>query len=314
MAHCLTNTDAMFTVREPAWHDLGHVLPEHLTAEEAMQLVCNWEVEQHALMTQFGVPVSHKANIRSDNGAVLGVVGPDYTPLQNAQAFGFFDAVTGTGEAKYETAGTLHGGKKVWMLAKTSSVMEVVPGDVVEEYLLLSNSHDGSSAVRMLWTPTRVVCQNTLTAALNGNSGKTSFKARHTSGVMARVTEAQDILGLARKHHDQTLAAYSHMAETRPTEEEVKEVLERLFPEREDAVRDTWTEPRFKVRELYDSSETCNLQGMEETGWGLYNALTEFNQYYRRDVNAERRFESSYFDGTIAEQNAEALQAVLAVC
>lgn len=314
MAHCISNTDQMFTVREPAWHGLGHVLPDLLTAEEAMKLVCPWEVELHDLYTQNGLLVPHRATVRSDNGAVLGVVGPDYTPLQNAASFSFFDNVVGTGEAKYETAGTLHGGKRVWMLAKTSSSMEVVENDVVEEYLLLSNSHDGSSAVRMLWTPVRVVCQNTLTAAYNGNEGKTSFKARHTAGIMSRVTEAQDILGLARKHHEETLATYSHLADTRPSAEEIEEVLKRLFPEREDAVRDTWSEPRIRVQELYNSSPTCNNPGAEGTAWGLYNAATEYNQYYRREnLPPERAFESAYFDGTTAEQNADALQTLLAV-
>lgn len=312
MAHLVTSTDKVLTVHQPPWWGLGINLPDYVSAEEVKQLVCPWEPMLRNLYTEDGTPVSHRATVRSDTGDVLGVVGPNYKVFSNKDAFDFFIRVTNHPNIQLETAGTLDGGRRLWLLAKTGQFDVTSEQDTVEEHLLLSTSHDGSLAVRALWTPVRVVCNNTLTSALKEGI-QTGFKARHTTNVMSKVSEAADLLGLARKHHEQTQTAYEQLANTYPSEEEIQEVLERLFPEREDAQRDTWTEPRCAMRELYDASETCNLPGMEGTAWSLYNAATEYSDWYRRENQSDEKRWLSATEGAGSEFKEQAFAYCLAL-
>ena len=134
----------------------------------------------------------YRANVRSTDDAVLGVVSDRYRIVQNEEAFQFTDDLLGEG-VTYETAGSLQGGKKVWMLARLPRKY-LIAGDQVEPYLVIFNSHDGSSGVKVAMTPIRVVCQNTLNLALN--TAKRSWTARHTENVLLRVQDARETLQL----------------------------------------------------------------------------------------------------------------------
>lgn len=129
------------------------------------------------------------ANVRSSDGAVLGVVSDRYQVVQNAEAFAFTDAlIGGEGQVHYETAGSLMGGRKIWLLAKLPDT-EIV-GDKTEPYLCFSNTHDGSGAIRVCMTPIRVVCNNTLNIALNG--AKRAWSVRHTGDIQAKLQDSID--------------------------------------------------------------------------------------------------------------------------
>lgn len=136
--------------------------------------------------------------VRSDNGRQLGTVGPDYTPLSNAAAFGFFQPFLDEGIAHLEAAGAIHGGKRVWILARASGSGEVQQDDMVEQHLLLTTSHDGSAAVRILPTGIRVVCQNTLTMATNAGKSR-GLSMKHTAGVNQRLDQARALIKADRK-------------------------------------------------------------------------------------------------------------------
>ena len=148
-----------------------------LTSEEALEESgLNWTVAQKPVYTSGGILIpNYKANIRSSDNQVLGVVTDRYRIVQNQDAFAFTNSLIGEG-VKYETAGSLQSGRKVWLLVKLPDKY-IVNGDQIEPYIVFSNSHDGSSAIRVV----RVVCQNTLNLALS--STKRSWSAKHTQAI-----------------------------------------------------------------------------------------------------------------------------------
>ena len=159
------NVETMFYVREKPWHGLGVRVQEAPTSADA--LICaglNWEVLQKDVYTEDGIFIAgYKVNIRSTDDALLGIVSDRYKVVQNEDAFRFTDDLLGAG-VTYETAGALQGGRKVWMLAKMPHKY-IIGGDEIAPYMVVMNSHDGSSGIKVAMTPVRVVCQNTLNLA-----------------------------------------------------------------------------------------------------------------------------------------------------
>lgn len=188
------NVETMFSVRETPWHGLGRIIMDAPASREALELAgLDWQVESRNIYSGTGAMIpSYRANVRSTDDAVLGVVSDRYRIVQNEEAFQFTDDLLGEG-VTYETAGSLQGGKKVWMLARLPRKY-LIAGDQVEPYLVIFNSHDGSSGVKVAMTPIRVVCQNTLNLALN--TAKRSWTARHTENVLLRVQDARETLQL----------------------------------------------------------------------------------------------------------------------
>ena len=192
------NVETMFSVRETPWHGLGRIIMDAPASREALELAgLDWQVESRNIYSGTGAMIpGYRANVRSTDDAVLGVVSDRYRIVQNEEAFQFTDDLLGEG-VTYETAGSLQGGKKVWMLARLPRKY-LIAGDQVVPYLVIFNSHDGSSGVKVAMTPIRVVCQNTLNLALN--TAKRSWTARHTENVLLRVQDARETLQLASNY------------------------------------------------------------------------------------------------------------------
>ena len=192
------NVETMFSVRETPWHGLGRIIMDAPASREALELAgLDWQVESRNIYSGTGSMIpGYRANVRSTDDAVLGVVSDRYRIVQNEEAFQFTDDLLGEG-VTYETAGSLQGGKKVWMLARLPRKY-LIAGDQVVPYLVIFNSHDGSSGVKVAMTPIRVVCQNTLNLALN--TAKRSWTARHTENVLLRVQDARETLQLASNY------------------------------------------------------------------------------------------------------------------
>src|SRR5262245_43579746 len=210
MAHLVEN---MLSVGKRTWHGLGTVLQAPPTVEEGLRLAgLDWEVRRERLFTAGGREAPAYAVVRSGDGRVLGAVGERYRPLQNREAFAFFQPFLDAGEATLETAGSLAGGSRVWALARLNRrPVAVVPGDEVSKYLLLSNSHDGSLAVRVGLTPVRVVCNNTLTAAHSSKDGQL-IRLRHCSGLKRNLDNVRECVNAIDARFEATAEQWHRLA------------------------------------------------------------------------------------------------------
>lgn len=289
MAHHITESDNMFSVREVPWHGLGRVVQDAPTARDAVTLAgLDWTVDSMPLFASNGDDVvdvtGFKAAVRSDNKAVLGVVGDGYVTVQNRDAFDFCDVLAGGGDVTYETAGSLDGGRRVWMLARlTDRYIQPVAGDVTVPYLLLSNAHDGSGALRAMLTTVRVVCNNTLTLAFKSGAVQgLDVKIRHSGNVEAKVRAARSVFAEAVRGVDEYAQLTTMLAQARMTDEAWDKLLNDLFPIADDAVRTGRTQGmRDRVRDLAESGAGADIPGVRGTAWGALNAVTEFVTHER---------------------------------
>lgn len=195
------NVESMFYVRTAPWHGLGEKVMAAPDSESALIAAgLNWNVVQETIYTQEEEKVEgYKANIRDTDRSVLGVVTDRYKIVQNREAFAFTDELLGEG-VRYETAGSLQGGRKVWLLAHLPHEY-IISGERISPYLLFSNAHDGIGAIKVALTPIRVVCQNTLNLALT--TAKRCWSMNHTGNIEGKMREARDTLFMAEKYMDE---------------------------------------------------------------------------------------------------------------
>lgn len=192
MSHEITETDRVLLAGKQAWHGLGIVLPDAFTVADALTVgQLDWTVEQSPLYLGDGSQVlSHVANVRSDTNETLAIVGSEYSVLQNRDLATYVEDVCGD-EVRLETAGSLKGGRKVFMLARMET-FDATPGDPVQRYGLFSNDHTGMGSLFVLPTSIRVVCNNTLTMALG--SKRSGIAVRHTKGLADSLESARAAL------------------------------------------------------------------------------------------------------------------------
>ncbi len=307
----------MYYGEEP-WHRLGQKLDAPATAAEAVAAAgLDYEVELTPVATFDGLTVPRaRATVRYDNQTVLGLVSDRYRPVQNRQAFGFLDAVVADGGLRYHTAGALGMGEKVFLLAKLPGHLRVKQTeDVVDKYLLLSNSHDGSSALRVLFTPVRVVCQNTLSMALRQGSGQ-GVSIRHNGDLTAKIRDAQRVLGLATKFYDDAQAKIDRLASLSPTSAQLETYFKVLYPDPlKDDDNGKARQKRERLQELFVSGIGHDIPGIKDTWWTAYNAVTEMldHRTYRGRSEAERatnRLQAIWW-GTAAKVKEQAWEAAL---
>jgi len=311
MAHDLEIRDgkaSMMYVGEEPWHGLGTRLDRPATAAEAIKAArLDWEVAKYPLYARSGLRSKRVPNlyavVRKDRwqpggDAVLGVVGRDYTPLQNRDAFAFFDPIVGKGAAIYHTAGVLGRGERVWMLAKLPDNIRVVGEDVVDKYLLLCNSHDGTSAVQVKFTPVRVVCRNTLSLALK--KGET-VRVVHTRDVKERLKQAHRLLGIVTQRYEELADYYSQMARVSMANGRLDEYLRMVFPDPPESdnyearmravLRDRALSKRF-----FAEGKGNGEKGIAGTLWAAYNGVVEYvDHWIGPRQSADSRLRSVWF-------------------
>ena len=284
--HGIFENDFMFSGRgEVPWHGLGAVLEGTLTSDEAIREArLTWTVEQVPVYSHknWASPIpGYVANVRNDTGEVLGIVSERYCVAQNKDVFAFADDLIGNGKVKcaYETAGSLFNGRRVFML------VNMPKGRIVEDeyqpYLCLSNAHDGSACLQVFLTGIRVVCNNTLSAALN--TAKRKISIRHLSMMEQRKDEALKTMGAASKYfHD--LEAFASMLAGKKVN--IGKALDKLFPVSRDMSRRQIVSNR-EVKELIKNllKKKDDLQNFKGTAWGAYSAIAD----YRSNAQPKRK-------------------------
>lgn len=227
------NVESMFYVRETPWHGLGTRVNEALNSKEALTAAgLEWNVVQEPIYTETEELIEgYKANVRDTDRQVLGVVTDRYKIVQNQEAFAFTDELLGEG-VRYETAGSLQGGRKIWLLAHLPHEY-IISGERISPYLVFFNSHDGSGAIKAAITPIRVVCQNTLNLALS--TAKRSWSMIHTGDIKGKMQEAKDTLFMAEKYMDDLGKEFETLRRKKLTDQQVLEYIEILLPLEEDS-------------------------------------------------------------------------------
>jgi len=315
MAHDLEMKNgqaSMFYVGQTPWHNLGQRFITPPTTEDALEAAnLNWEVGMRPLFNEKGVKSTHQEIYRGDSGQTLGVVGPQYHPLQNTQAFGFFNPLVQDGTLSYETAGVLQDGKKVWILAKVAGApIEIARDDVVERYVLLSNSHDGTMAIRVGYTPIRVVCQNTLAMSINATDSKL-LRIRHTTNANTALGEIRKVMLMSEGAFQTTAEQYRRLTTMSVNESDLKKYVRLVFglKSEEDAKRESKAMER--VLYLFENGRGNDLPAIKGTAWAAYQACTEYMQYEAGRSEAGRL--NSLWFGQNASRNKDALNQALII-
>jgi len=299
---------AMFAY-QPAWHGFGTVVSEAQTSADALRIAgLDWTValtDLAAIMPDGShQPIdTHRATMRTDTSRALGAVGMRYQPLQNREAFAWMDEVVGEQLAIWHTCGSLRGGKDVWMLAKLPGTLEVCDRDVLDKYVLITNNHAGTGAVRLFPTSVRVVCANTLRLAISEvDSNKSDaglplgLKLFHTAGSLGkRVQKARELLGVIGKSHDEFAQAARSMLSHELNTQQISDYFGGLVENRSDRNREK------VLGQLWDRfALPTNEGGYKANVWTAYNAASEWADHELRvtgrgDVRAERKFRSVLF-------------------
>ncbi len=327
------NVESMFSAENVVpWHGLGTIIKDPVIAADAITLAgLDWSVEKRPIwvpsaMTEadletneFTKPSEWVATVRTDTQEVLGIVGRGYQVVQNLEAFDFMDSLVGPGRLlQYHTAGSLAGGRKIWMLATvTDLVMEPVPGDIVKPYLLLANGHDGRLELSIAWTSVRVVCQNTLMMALSGARDK--FAIRHVGDMEWKKETAQQILGLTQRVAKESEELYKKLTLKQMGDQVFKDFLKNLLPDPEDAKATRAENIREEIFEIYQANPG-DITGVLGTAWGALNAVTAYTSHVKKPrgtkgnetLAAEKRTESVWW-GTGNTMNQKALKLLVAL-
>lgn len=317
MAHNLEikNGKASFASTEKAWHGLGTIVKQAMTSKEAIELAgLGYDVITAPLLAnvdgvgQFPVP-NQFATMRTDNNAVLGTVGSRYTVVQNRDAFTFFDAIVGQGQAIFETAGVLGIGERIFVTAKMPKYIRIAgTDDVTEMFVILTSSHDGSGAVIAGISPIRIVCQNTLKISLKSAINKISI--RHTKSAEKNLIEAHKLLGIANEYTEQMNVTLNNLSLKKVSDAQVKKLVEDLFP----------SEAKVDTRINNIRNEVLNSYytgiGQEKilgTAYGVLQGVTHYTSHVKNYKDADTKFENLLMDGTSAKVNDKALELILAL-
>ncbi|MBB4804561.1 phage/plasmid-like protein (TIGR03299 family) [Flavobacterium nitrogenifigens] len=329
-----TGRHSFFSVKEKPWHNLGQIVEDYLTSAEAIRHAgLDFEVEKRRLFTPSSPIVTEDvilsgkleipnycSTVRTDTDTVLGVVGKDYHIVQNRDAFSFFDSIVGGDGILYETAGALGSGERIFITAKLPDYIRVGKDDLIEKYLFLTTSHDGSGSITAAFTPIRIVCANTLNAAMQSKTN--TVRIRHTSNAKDRLEQAHKVMGISDQLGTNLEEVFNYWSKTSISDREVKKLIQHaMAPSREvlkklqegksaelSAVFNNMVENAFEYAMSHPSQQTETTKG---TVFGAYNAVTGYFQNVRKYKNDEAKLSSILMGGTAQLRSQKAFDLCL---
>jgi phage/plasmid-like protein (TIGR03299 family) len=294
---------------EAPWHGLGTLVPLGVTAEEMIRAAgMDWSVDvrpargakeinskgEYSRYEVFRVP-----RPKTEEAEVLfGVVSRRYQPLQNIEAFAFFDHIVGEKKAYFETAGALGEGERIWVMARMPGAMQIVPGDECLKYLLLSNTHTGEGSVIAKFTSVRVVCQNTLIMAME--DGQKTYRVRHSKKMQFRLDELAEFLAITQEVYLKTEERFRRMAKIQMRGDRLETYFKAVFPLSEAQKKNGEKPERWGIlTEIFERQPDLQLPGVRGTLWGAYNAVTRLEDYKQpqQEERQEQRLERTWFGG-----------------
>ena len=269
------NVETMFYTREKPWHGLGTMVAEAPNSKDALRLAgLNWKVLQKPVYTENEELIQgYKANVRDTDRKVLGVVTDRYKVIQNEEAFAFTDTLLGEG-VRYETAGSLQEGRRVWMLARLPREF-IIGGERISPYMVFSNTHDGSGAVKTALTPIRVVCNNTLNLALR--TAKRSWSMIHTGDISGKIEEAKNTLLLADEYMTALGQEFEDLRKIKLSEKQVLDYIKILLPMEENySLLQKRGVEKLRADMKMRYFDAPDLKDVGNNGYRFVNAVSDF--------------------------------------
>ena len=269
------NVETMFYTREKPWHGLGTMVAEAPNSKDALRLAgLNWKVLQEPVYTENEELIQgYKANVRDTDRKVLGVVTDRYKVIQNEEAFAFTDTLLGEG-VRYETAGSLQEGRRVWMLARMPREF-IIGGERISPYMVFSNTHDGSGAVKTALTPIRVVCNNTLNLALR--TAKRSWSMIHTGDISGKIEESKNTLLLADEYMTALGQEFENLRKIKLSEKQVLDYIKILLPMEENySLLQKRGVEKLRADMKMRYFDAPDLKDVGNNGYRFVNAVSDF--------------------------------------
>jgi phage/plasmid-like protein (TIGR03299 family) len=290
MAH---EVESMAYSGEVPWHGLGVQVIDDLTPDQMLvKAGLDWTVDKVPTYIDYNdqkIPTEDSALVRSSDGKILSVVSDDWHPVQNHEAFEFFNDFVMAGDMKMHTAGSLKEGKNVWALAKVNESFEILGGDKVDSYLLFSNPHEYGRSIDIRFTPIRVVCNNTLTMAL-GTSSDLMVRLNHRrsfDGEMVKRT-----LGIAHNKMATYKEAAEFLSSKRYNEESLSNYLRELFPSLSKENKEVMSRPAEQVLAVVDTQPGAEFA--PGSWWSAFNSVTYATDHLLGHSN-ESRIQSAWY-------------------
>ena len=313
------------------WHETGTGVDGAMTSAEAIKLAnLDYEVRKDKVAVIFPPEMNTKARYvpdtyatyRTDTKHVFGVVSDRYEIIQNVEAFNFIDSIVGEGKAVFETAGALRNGEQIFISAKLPYYIRINGYDTIENYLVISNGHDGKTSLNIFLTPVRVVCANTLSYGLNNS--RFNFAFRHTSSINGKLDDARLILDISKTITEEHEEVFKHLAKKAVKDVQAVDYFNNIFLTKDElmdlaenkiTVQQSGTISSRKKNVIKDVNKYY-LSGVGQesivgTAFGVFNAVNGYLSNIKKYTNGDRKMESLVMGGTDYKLNTKALDLAI---
>lgn len=320
-----------FASTQPAWHGLGQIVDKAMTAEEAITLAgLDYTVikKQQRVVLDDGTIIENPdsfATINLNNNTILGTVGKVYEVVQNKDAFGFFTDFAGESAAMFETAGALGNGEQIFISCKLPDILTIGKKDNVEEYLLLTNSHNGKDKIKVLFTPIRVVCNNTLNQALSKGNYTMKYEVKHTTNFKDKLEEARKLMGIHKISLKNQSEIFNLLYNTPITDVQAKNEIFSILCTPQEMKLIAMNNMQYQSVEELSTKKINTLTAVEAylnagvgqaeiagTAWWAFNALTGYYQNCKTYASKDDMF-TSITNGLVLKNTTKLFENLVAL-